>query len=45
LKGKGVLWVWFSDDARHIPLQLKSKIGFATLLFQLQRAEALKSSH
>jgi hypothetical protein len=45
LKGKGVLWVWFSDDARHIPLQLKSKIGFATLLFQLQRAEAFKPGH
>ena len=37
LAGKGVLWVWFTDDARHIPLQLKSKLGFATLLFQLQR--------
>ena len=39
LKGKGVLWVWFTDDARHIPLQLKSKLGFATLLFQLQRLD------
>lgn len=45
LKGKGVLWVWFTDDARHIPLQLKSKLGFATLLFQLQRAEVLKPAH
>lgn len=39
LAGKGVLWVWFTDDARHIPLQLKSKLGFATLLFQLQRLD------
>jgi hypothetical protein len=39
LKGKGVLWVWFTDDARHIPLQMKSKLGFATLLFQLQRLD------
>ena len=39
LKGKGVLWVWFTDDAHHTPLQLKSKLGFATLLFQLQRVE------
>ena len=45
LKGKGVLWVWFTDDARHIPLQLKSKLGFATLLFQLQRVEVPKSAH
>lgn len=45
LKGKGVLWVWFTDDARHIPLQLKSKLGFATLLFQLQRVDVPKSGH
>jgi hypothetical protein len=40
LKGKGVLWVWFSDDAKRVPVQMKSKLGFATLLFQLQRIEA-----
>lgn len=40
LKGKGTLWVWFSDDARHLPVQMKSKLGFANLLFQLQRVEA-----
>jgi hypothetical protein len=40
LKGKGTLWVWFSDDARHLPVQMKSKLGFANLLFQLQRIEA-----
>lgn len=39
LKGKGTLWVWFSDDRRHLPLQMKSKLGFATLLFQLQKIE------
>ena len=37
MKGKGVLWVWFTDDERHIPVQMKSKLGFATLLFQLQQ--------
>jgi hypothetical protein len=43
LAGKGVLWVWFTDDAQHIPLQMKSKLGFATLLFQLQRLDLPKS--
>lgn len=37
MKGKGVLWVWFTDDGRRIPVQMKSKLGFATLLFQLQQ--------
>lgn len=39
LQGKGVLWVWYSDDGQHLPVQMKSKLGFATLLFQLQRIE------
>jgi hypothetical protein len=39
MKGKGVLWAWFTDDAHHLPVQMKSKLGFATLLFQLQRIE------
>ena len=37
MKGKGVLWVWFTDDGRRIPVQMKSKLGFATLLFQLRQ--------
>jgi len=48
LKGKGVIWVWFTDDIRHVPLQMKSKLGFATLLFQLQRVDlpqTEKSNH
>jgi hypothetical protein len=39
MKGKGVLWAWYTDDARRVPVQMKSKLGFATLLFQLQRIE------
>lgn len=40
MKGKGTLWVWFTDDARHAPVQMKSKLGFATFLFQLQKMDA-----
>lgn len=39
MKGKGTLWVWFTDDARHAPVQMKSKLTFATFSFQLQRME------
>jgi hypothetical protein len=37
MKGKGTLWVWFTDDARHAPVQMKSRLGFATFTFQLQK--------
>lgn len=39
MKGKATLWVWFTDDARHMPVQMKSKLGFATLFFQLQEVD------
>jgi hypothetical protein len=39
LKGKGVLWVWFTTDHPRLAVQIKSKLGFATLFFQLQRTE------
>jgi hypothetical protein len=39
LQGKGTILVWYSDDSRHVPVQMKSKLGFATLLFQLQKIE------
>lgn len=40
MQGKGVLRVWFTDDARHVPVQMRSKLGFATLLFRLERIES-----
>ena len=42
MKGKTTLWVWFTDDSRHTPVQMKSKLGFATLFFQLQKIESQK---
>ena len=41
MQGKGVLWVWFTDDSRHMPVQMKSKLGFATLIFRLQTIEPM----
>jgi hypothetical protein len=39
LKGKGEIWVWFTDDANHTPVQMRSKLGWGTLLFRLQRVD------
>jgi len=36
---KGSLWVWVTDDSRRVPVKMKSKLGFATLMFELQRIE------
>lgn len=39
LKGKGKVWVWFTDDANRTPVQMRAKLGWGTLLFRLQRVE------
>lgn len=42
LKGKGKAWIWYSDDARHIPVQLRGKMFWGTLTLKLVRIEPNK---
>lgn len=39
LKGRGKIWTWFSDDGNHVPVQMRAKLTWGTLLFRLQRVE------
>ena len=39
LKGKGNIEVWLTDDPNHTPVQMKSKLGWGSLLFRLQRID------
>jgi len=39
MRGKGTVWAWFTDDGNHTPVQMRSKLGWGTLLFRLQRIE------
>lgn len=39
MKGKGVVWAWYTDDAKHTPVQMRSKLGWGTLMFRLQKIE------
>jgi hypothetical protein len=39
LQSKGKVWVWYSDDANHTPVQMRAKLGWGTLLFRLERIE------
>jgi hypothetical protein len=39
LQGRGRVWVWYSDDTGHIPVQMRAKLGWGTLLFRLQKIE------
>ena len=39
LQSKGKVWAWYSEDPTHTPVQMRSKLGWGTLLFRLQRIE------
>ena len=39
MAGKAEITVWLTDDERRLPVQMKSKLGFATLFFQLHALE------
>jgi hypothetical protein len=39
LRSKAKVWVWYSDNASHTPVQMRAKLGWGTLLFRLQRID------
>ena len=39
LKDKGKIWIWYSDDVAHIPVQMRARMSWGTLTFVLQRID------
>lgn len=35
LKNRGRIWIWYSDDARHLPVQMRAKLFWGTLTVYL----------
>ena len=44
LQSKGKVWVWYSEDASHTPVQMRAKLGWGTLLFRLLEDREVKPS-
>jgi hypothetical protein len=42
LKSKGKVWIWYTDDARRIPVQMRGKMFWGTLNLKLEKIEANK---
>jgi Protein of unknown function (DUF3108) len=40
VKNRGNIWVWYTDDARHMPVQIRAKLFWGTITFHLQSYEA-----
>lgn len=39
IRSKGRLWIWYSDDARHVPVQMRARLWWGTLTLRLTRVE------
>jgi hypothetical protein len=40
VKNRGNIWIWYTDDARHIPVQIRARLFWGTITFHLQTYEA-----
>jgi hypothetical protein len=38
-RNRGQIWLWYTDDARHIPVQIKARLFWGTLTFRLTSVE------
>ena len=39
LKGRGKIWIWFSDDGSHLPVQMRSRLFWGTMTLRLTQLE------
>ncbi len=39
VRERGKLWIWYSDDSRHIPVQMRARLFWGTLTFRLTGVE------
>jgi hypothetical protein len=43
VKNRGNIWIWYTDDARHMPVQIRARLfwgAWSTITFHLQSVEA-----
>ena len=39
VKNRGEMWVWYTDDARHLPVQMRARLFWGTLTMRLSGIE------
>ncbi len=40
VKNRGHIWIWYTDDARHLPVQIQARLFWGTITFHLQSIES-----
>jgi Protein of unknown function (DUF3108) len=39
VKNRGSIWIWYTDDERHLPVQMRARLFWGTVTFRLTREE------
>src|SRR6202011_1573148 len=39
VKNRGAIWIWYTDDARHMPVQIRARLFWGTITARLQAYE------
>jgi Protein of unknown function (DUF3108) len=39
VKNRGNIWIWYSDDSRHLPVQMRARLFWGTITLRLTSAE------
>ncbi|HEX4155950.1 MAG TPA: DUF3108 domain-containing protein [Acidobacteriaceae bacterium] len=39
VKNRGQIWIWYTDDARHMPVQMRARLFWGTITFHLQSVD------
>lgn len=39
VKNRGNIWIWYTDDARHMPVQIRARLFWGTITFRLLSVE------
>jgi len=39
VKARGNIWIWYTDDARHVPVQMRARLFWGTITFRLTALE------
>jgi hypothetical protein len=39
VKARGNIWIWYTDDDRHVPVQMRARLFWGTITFRLTALE------
>lgn len=39
VKNRGQIWIWYTDDPRHLPVQMQARLFWGTITFHLQSVD------